>query len=468
MPQIPETQPSGSAVSNVESDITQTIGLGGTIYTLIREPVVLAYGNVARAQKLKKSFGFWQEEASATDGRHGIPSLRLKEFEKYLVEKDGVLQPALPASEAGSSGTMAIFTSWTKRPNPLGFPPAGSASWTYLLFALGICPGMGVVTWRLTTDGFVNTQDGSIVMEVEGSVLCHIINLFSVTLDQEPWQSRVRTLPNRRLERRCEFPFGELAWTMTGNSYHAHFKPGPIDDMLSEKCPFGSNGKRMNLQGGTTMALYFTALVHGVSDSEYQLAGADKTLRERITKFVACFHLLLKRFTKEPLLISYDWFESAARVKRRALAQGGHNHSFYEDACEAIDNEPRLSDDHGFTIYRELLKKWVREYFLLDDETFTFLAGGGFREPDLSSAKNYLWSEGLTPISFLIATLSHYEHEPSGSWKRGLFDMKSDIQKILVISNNVDVKRYNLQLIEFTPRCDIWEEKVSLGAPISA
>lgn len=468
MSQTPETQPSSSSVSNVESDIAQTIGLGSTIYTLIREPVVLAYGNITKAQKLKKSFGFWQEEALATDGRYSIPLLRLKEFEAYLVERDGIVPAAPPAPEA-NPGTMGILNSWTKRPNPLGLPPAGSASWTYLLFALGICPGMRVVSWRPMTEGFVNTQAGGIQMEIEGSVLCHIINLFSVApyhkLEPE-YQRETKKLPNRRLERRCELPFGELSWDMNGNSFHAHFDPGSKDDLLSMKWPFGPNGQRIDPQGGTIMASYFTALVTGVSHSEYQLASADKPLRERITRVIACFMLLRRRFweslSEGPIMFSYDWFEMAARVKRRALAQGGQDHSFYEDVSRAIDDEPRLSFDESQR-YRQ--KKSLRELFLFDNDTFTFEIAPRADEAPKTSYR--IRDEMAYDImqQIVVDTLFGYGQQPAGSWKHNLFEMRDEVLKLLNIERVVNPWGFNIELIEFTRQCELWDKKIFLGAP---
>ncbi len=50
MAQVPV---SGSEVSKVESDVSQTISLAGSVITLLREPVALLYQNINKAQKLK-------------------------------------------------------------------------------------------------------------------------------------------------------------------------------------------------------------------------------------------------------------------------------------------------------------------------------------------------------------------------------------------------------------------------------
>lgn len=455
-------QTSSTELSKVESDIVQTVGLTGTIITLIREPIALIYKNATKDKKLKRSLGFWKGEALKTV-QCRIPVLRLDKFEEHLVQMYG----AAPA--ASSPGSKQSPNHEYSR---LKFPPDGSACWAYFLFALGIWPGMGVAAWRPVTDGFINTQDGGIEMEFEGSVLCHIINLFSVTLDQDPFLQWPRPLPNRRRERRCKFPFGDLAWTTTGDELHAHFKPGLEDDLISAKQPFGSKGTLIDSE--KIMALYLTALFNGVSDSDYQLAKRNKALAERITRVTTCFHMLGQRnYRDETLLISYDWFEEAARVKRRVLAQGGQDHSFFEDICKAVDNDPRISSYYDPTRLIKSIKHGVRKLFLLDDETFTFSVPGLSETSESAGPGRTTWKpspwEDFTPMLFLEATLLRYNHQPAGSWRRGLFDMKKKVLEIAAISNDFVIESHSrLQLIEFTTRCELWDKKVFLGAPTCA
>jgi hypothetical protein len=93
-------------------------------------------------------------------------------------------------------------------------------------------------------------------------------------------------------------------------------------------------------------------------------------LHKRIESFLQCFDKLKSRRRKF-LLLSYDWFEKAARVKRRVLARGGNDHTFFDDICKAIDNKPQLSPDRKVD-----MKARVRRMFLFDEETFTFWVPG--------------------------------------------------------------------------------------------
>jgi hypothetical protein len=469
-----QVQPSGSDLSKVENDIVQTISLADTIITLIREPIALVYKNVTKAQQLKRSLGLWQEEALDDTGQCRIPVLPLKGFEEHLVRTDGAVPAVTSASGSDRRARISWGSWWAQNPNSsprLELPSAGTACWAYFLFALGIRPGMDVVAWRPSTDGFINTQNGGIEMEVEGSVLCHIINLFSVTLNPEPWtRAWAENLPDRRRERHCDFPFGRLVWTTAGDQIHAHFTPGLESELASAKQPFGVHGTLMDR--GTIMASYLTALLHGVSDSKYRLAPPNAALPERISRLTTCFDMLsLRRLPQpeKPLLISYAWFEEAARIKRRVLAQGGEDHSFFQDICEAINNDPYCEaindysyfdpDSSKFMRYKSMRTR-VRDLFLLDEETFTFSVPGA---RDLSEP----WEE-VMPISYAEATLLGYEHQPAGSWKRSLFDMKAEVVKVLAISNNITLWYDDkVQLIEFTSWCDLWNKKVFLGFPVS-
>jgi hypothetical protein len=93
MSQVP---PSGSEVSKVESDVSQTISLADSIVTLLREPVALLYQNITKAQELKRSLGHWHGEAIDGDKQCRITCATVEGIRKYLVDTDGCLlaQPA--------------------------------------------------------------------------------------------------------------------------------------------------------------------------------------------------------------------------------------------------------------------------------------------------------------------------------------------------------------------------------------
>jgi hypothetical protein len=90
---------------------------------------------------------------------------------------------------------------------------------------------------------------------------------------------------------------------------------------------------------------------------------------------------------------------------------------------------------------------------LLDKESFTF------------------WFPGHRRASYQINTiyelargvLDKYEHQPPGSWKRELYDMREDVIAVLRINNRVFIKHF--WFLEFTRESPLWNERVLLGAP---
>ncbi|KAH9238383.1 hypothetical protein K456DRAFT_1173853 [Colletotrichum gloeosporioides 23] len=194
----PPAQSSGSDVSKVESDIQQTVTLAGTIVTLVREPISLLYQNVVKTQNLKRSLGVWQKRMLDRNGYCGIPVLRLKEFEEYLVTIDGVVPASTGQHQSQNPDDTRLSWNWTSWNRPRSsssstsrplLPADGTACWAWFLFAMGIHPTTEIiidsnkrriVDRKPSTDGFISTQNGGIEMEVYGAVLCHVFNLILI------------------------------------------------------------------------------------------------------------------------------------------------------------------------------------------------------------------------------------------------------------------------------------------------
>ena len=208
---------------------------------------------------------------------------------------------------------------------------------------------------------------------------------------------------------------------------------------------------------GTVMVSYYIARIYGVSDPTFQLARPEAPLLERIERLSACFDMLRTQYRAKLVLTSTIWFEEAARVKRKVLANGRNDHSFYEDMCEAIDQEPLLSS----TTLKHQMKNDVRKMFLLDDETFVFLVPGT-RIPSMP-----LRSGRVKEMDLVNATLGKYAKEPEGSWKRALFEMRDSILKTLDVRTAILLrKEMRIQLLKFTAGCELWNKKVLPGAPV--
>lgn len=90
---------------------------------------------------------------------------------------------------------------------PEGRLPAKS-SWAFLMHALGIKPGDGLVEWRPSMDGYIWTQNGGMEIEIDGSAFCTIINLFMIDgkMDDHP-RGKVKSSEEIK---RARFRFGSV------------------------------------------------------------------------------------------------------------------------------------------------------------------------------------------------------------------------------------------------------------------
>ncbi|KAK7433866.1 hypothetical protein Landi51_13770 [Colletotrichum acutatum] len=329
-------------------------------------------------------------------------------------------------------------------------PPAGTSCWGYFLFALGIHPEMGMVSRRPSTDGLISTQNGGAEMDIDGSVLCHVMNLYSAKAF------------DRNYKGWCELSFGRLGWDMAidQRQVHAHFSPGTETGLASEKCPFSRHGTSMDV--GTIMASYLIALHDGVSDQRFQLAAPQASLSERIERLLECFRLLGDRSEGRRerrshrnrsdhqdvdgvFMFSHEWFDQAASVKRRLLAQGGDDRSFFDDVYGLCSGEQD--------------KKDLSEFFSFGKEGFDFNKDSIYRRsffPRLSE-------------DTVMQVLLSYETCPAGSWKRDLFERREDVVRVVEIPKSISLLDYApMTILWYTPNSDMWNKTVLLGAPTSA
>jgi hypothetical protein len=166
----------GIALSQVESNITQTFGLADPVLTAAKEPMVYLHKAYRKQAMLKRIIGGWQNEARDQDNEYRTPVLHEKDFLAHLLQNDAILCPTDDA-------------------------PAKSC-WAYFLHAHAIRPGMGLVGWIPSTNADIDSID----MEIDGAVLGHVMNLY-----REPERYRHDALVERDENLRCAtFPFGKL------------------------------------------------------------------------------------------------------------------------------------------------------------------------------------------------------------------------------------------------------------------
>lgn len=450
-----EAQSSGDKVSQVESDIEQTLTLADAIVQLAKIPITLAWQNVEKRRGIKRSVGNWKTEAFDNEKECRMPVLRYKAgernakaFVEYLVENDGILQPVQD-------------------------PPAKSC-WAYLMHALGIKPGMDLVDWMPLLDGFVSTQNGGIEMEIDGAAFCTIINLFYI---DGVWDKSREQFKDPEEVNFVKLGCGDLAWAEKDNVIHAHFAPGTNKEINMKKHPFSTVGQRM--EPGTLMVSYFNVLEYGVSDVALALPGHKASLKERLQKFDKAYWAIKAR--PGPLLVTNWWLHIAGRAVKKAMANGGKDRSFFEDLCNAF--EPSLTAKQK---RRDEWRSDIRADFLFDDELPRFFVPSNLVTPPQPRSG---------PLKKLYErVLEGYKDEPDGSFKHDLFLVKEEVsalagwgglvwlppfwersqisfadpgdlqgnQPILPLDEESSV--WNRRLLPFHERSSLWNRKVLLGA----
>jgi len=407
------TQPPlpGSAVSQIENDITQTFGLADTVYKAAREPLVYLHNTYRKRAARKRIIGGWQKEAREGDNEYLTPVLREQDFLAHLLQHDGVLDPTGDAPAKGG--------------------------WAYFLHALAIRPGIGLVGWMPNPDG------DSFNMEIDGAVFGHVVNLYR---QRERYVGGDNTLlETAENSRHVDFPFGTLTWELTGGSLHAQFKPGTQKQLNSTRRPFDGIGD--NMEPNTNMALYLNALEKGISDPKYFLPQSTAQLSNRISKLLQCIDDLNCGHRRRPILISYEWLKQATRIVRRALAGGGKDQSFYNDICEKIDKNTTWDKYVKATMKEELGRS-----FLFNEGMGIYVRGAG-QSPPMK-----MWSRLI-----IMDTLNGYSKEPIGSWKHNSYLAKQKVVKLLLDDIRVYMG-YNTWILNFNRSSRIWKEKVIIGA----
>lgn len=200
-----------------------------------------------RIDKYCDKLGEWADEAVDEKGRWLQPVLHTKPLEGHLDSEQG-------------------------RPKPQG-PHGCSLAWGQLLYALNICPGAGVLQWKLPPGGIDPNLEAATLL-VDGPAMCHIINLYRLYREPAPANfspaRRTSQRGSNRDDSRCEFPFGTLRVNdePTGRprdiDFVATFQPGSGVDLEQERRPFshpqpgvpGALGSFLRFEKSCLMAKY--------------------------------------------------------------------------------------------------------------------------------------------------------------------------------------------------------------------
>ena len=419
-----------NAYGRVVGDTQSTVTLAGAVVDLIGRPVSSAWRRRSSAQGLRDSLGEWAAEAVDAQGRWLRPILRTAAFEAHMVEENG------------------------------HFKPSGSCTsrfgWAHLLHALGIRPSCGVLAWRLPTDGNNAVDSGQISMDIDGQVLCHIINLYRVYHRDSNTELWLLEKPEWGLPAVCRTPFGKMSLHEEDARYVAVFEHGTPEEVEARRVPFSyrtyTTGDRfLEFDEKLVIAAYFNALYYGISDASIMIPDSASPLRDRARALVHAINSICDRSWTNPFLVTGMWIEEASRIKRRVTSNGGNDTSIVDDVVAAVmsDLYPSVVGDDQRKISADWSRCFEDRYCMLTGRQYGFM----WDAPRPSWTPRDEWTTERLEAA-LVFVLEQYNKSPIGSWQRSVAELGEDALPVFK-TRAILVDKPGVA-IEFTPASPLW------------
>ncbi|KAI0861341.1 hypothetical protein F4860DRAFT_177377 [Xylaria cubensis] len=325
---------------------------------------------------LRKGLGEWAEEAFDEYNHCRQPLLREDPFVTHLIEKQ--------ASFCPSGSCKATF------------------AWAKLLYALDIRPGSNIIEWQPV--GTEPEKSGTVELELEGPVLCHIVNLYQIYdhPHSDPLQNFPSTLSQGVM---WQFPFGVLAINPEPNGsqgsnprwWIATFRPFPDEALSAPRQPFLARGQPLPFEGNSIAIKYVsTAKNSTYSDGVLELPHPMDTIRTRCLSLCKCLDTLMPEIDlsisnrresceedaqRKPYLVTPTWIEQANRIKRRVTTKGGVYDGLAKLMVEILSQKPDVVEEIIDTMritkcsdedWEEAVRREVRRLSFYKDDTFMF------------------------------------------------------------------------------------------------
>ncbi|MCJ1333443.1 hypothetical protein MMC10_010142 [Thelotrema lepadinum] len=416
----------------VVSDGQQTVTFAGAVVNLLGRPVSSLWQKRTNAQKLRDKLGEWAPEAQDAKGHWLKPVLRTKAFEDHLTKYDGRFTP---------SGT---FTS--------------CFAWAQLLYALDIGPGRGVLAWRLPADDINPTDTGQIGLDMDGKVLCHIINLYRTYDDPAPTDF---SRDDSKLF--CYLPFGKLSIEKKPSQVKVVFESGTVKEISAPRQPFSVDEYlkprlRLRFEDGAVITRYYNAMHHNVSDMELLLPKAEDPLKTRVHALLSSIDLLEEADKRSPYIITQSWIEQASRVKRRVTTNGGMDFSIGDDVVAAIQQagspaeDLDESSDEMIQRQHERVRRSVRAKCMSQEKSYRFSWPQFENEPpSKESFRRYI---DMAIWKVFPSMLKDFAHQSSGSWRHVLSEMAPEVMALFKLPNTLE--DIPIIVLEMTPGHELW------------
>ncbi|KAI0540550.1 hypothetical protein GGR58DRAFT_460938 [Xylaria digitata] len=388
--------PSAGVYSDVIGNAQQTLNFTSALFQFVGQSIHSAITAKQVRKALRDGLGEWAEEAFDARNNCQQPVLREEAFLRHLIDNRAAFRP--------SGSCIATF------------------AWAKLLYSLDIRPGSNIIEWQPSGTDANPSESGIIELELEGAVLCHIVNLYQIY--KCPYGASLQGLCDRGVT--WQFSFGALTIyprhnSKAGNSaaeiisepksWTATFRPYADRKLSATREPFVTNPYRSpGLFGESwplafepnTVAINYVSTVKdsGYSDGVLGLPDPSDTLKKRCLSLVerfAAFCSTEERHTSKsiqrsysnaarnkPYLVTPSWIEQANRIKRRLTTNGDGDDGLAEHIVEFLSQNPdafkrittytgRRHRAYGDKLWRDAVRKEVRDLCFYTEDIFKFV-----------------------------------------------------------------------------------------------
>ncbi|KAL4794319.1 hypothetical protein BDV19DRAFT_365136 [Aspergillus venezuelensis] len=441
---------SGTQYSQIIGDTQQTVSLAGAVIDLVGRTITSRWEKQKAIQVFKLRLGEWVDEAVDSEGRWLQPVLRRQAFEDHLVHADGHFQPQGQCKS--------------------------SFAWAQLLYALNIRPKGGILSWRLPSTEIDPTVSGDLSLEVDGEVMCHVINLYRLYKHKPSGLSSGGS--DESNDTQYDFPFGRLSLSKVDDRFSARFTPGANDDLSSQRVPFSYRvwfhpGTRLAFEKGSLAAAYFNAIIHHISDAAQigDIPEPTVPLKERAEYLIRSLKMLKSRHEcnascipectrpgkidwTQPKLVTPTWLAEASRILRRVTTNGGSDKGLVDFLISSLpvqepENYDPITDTTG---YDPLIPLALNELCLFAGESIEIAWMGR----NHMSSRNARRERALAVLKDHPEILNGLVDTPAGSWLHGLSGMIPELLALLIEPHRL--LNLPVLVLEVGPHHDLWGE----------
>jgi len=388
------------------------------------------------------------------------------------------------------------------------FQPDGcceaTAPWAQLLHSLVITPKTNILNEKerildrqLAHTVYSEDNGPQLLMEVEGEVICHLVNLFSIG---RVWPQRCLRQDNPDAS---ETTFGKFQWSLSKKGITVSYTPGSEGQLRSLHEPFphlrSSYRAPTFLEKGNVLRTYDLAIHGGITDTSMVWPDRAKPLSKRLEKLFSNLneidHFKFSRAENTEALATPEWLQEFGRILRRATADGGSNREFFDAIVDRMRHNASTIAKEQVRAERLELLKWQRQFLRSagesDEKVEQSLESESEIEIDEESVKRlihdgirWLESEGFMferePFEFyyysgespgfgrripnedlirncITEVCEGYKTEPSGSWKHSLSENATAIVSLIMMERSYFVHP-QFTFVRFDQNSPLWSK----------